>query len=223
MTTPLFGTTAPHWTDMSDHVVHFTKPAPDQTAYGAMMSILFHRKLEARSAFGFVRDKAPDPETQKTVCFSETPLHLLGRVADHRSEFGIVFRKDYVLQNGGNPILYAYKDQPVTQAIHHLVSAAAGNPANPIWKVTPFIDRPGAYGSATYFFEWEREWRIVGDLSFDTKDVAFLIIPEGSHEAARIFFEGARDDHTGPCYDCPYIDGHWSLEKTTPVLQGLAA
>ncbi len=113
MTALLFGPTPPHWTDMSDYLVHFTKQTPDQTAYNAMMSILYNRRLEARSPFGFVREKAPDPETQKAVCFSETPLHLLGRLADHRSEFGIVFRKDYVLQNGGNPILYAYKDQPV--------------------------------------------------------------------------------------------------------------
>lgn len=221
MTAPqIFGPTTSEWTDMSDYVVHFAKSS-SQSAYGVMMSILSSRRLQAFSTFGFVRDKAPDPESQKAVCLSETPLHLLGRISDHRSPFGIVFRKDFILGRGGNPIWYAYKDQPVTKALHQVVATAKGDPNHPIWQVTPFVDRPGIHGQKSYFFEHEREWRVVGDLAFDTSDVAFLVIPEDSHEVARDFFEAAHLDQVGPNYDCPYIDAHWSLDKIKPLLQGL--
>jgi hypothetical protein len=184
-----------------------------------MMRILGGRRLAARSPFGFVRDRAPDPDTQKAVCFSEAPLHLLGRIADRRSEFGIVFRKDFIRRAGGNPILYAYRDGAVAAAIQQLVDAAGGDPGAPIWRLTPFVDRPGQYGATSYFYEWEREWRCVGDVVFETSDVAFLVIPETSHAAARLFFEDARRQDIGPCYDCPYIDAHWPLERIAPLLQ----
>jgi hypothetical protein len=214
-----FGAASAQWTDMSDYVAHFSKASAPASAYDVMMTILSSQRLRALRPFGFVRDQAPDPESQKTVCLSETPLHLLGRLADVRSEFGIVFRKDFILERGGNPIWYAYNGQPANQAFAQLVSAAGSDPAHPIWRVTPFVDRPGAYGQSTYFFEHEREWRVVGDVSFQPEDVAFLIIPEGSHEPARSFFQDARDENLGPCYDCPFIDAYWPLERISPLLQ----
>lgn len=214
----LFGTAKPGWTDMSDHLVHFAKDVPATNAYDVMLTILGSGRLRAFSPFGFARNGAPDPSSQKAVCFSETPLHLLERIAQHRSAYGIVFRKDFIMSKGGNPIWYAYKDQPVTSAFQALVKAAGPNPHHPIWKVTPFVDRPGAYETASYFYEHEREWRVVGDVFFKTSDVAFLVIPEDSHEAARDFFIAAHEDQVGPNYDCPYIDARWSLEKITAAL-----
>jgi hypothetical protein len=183
-----------------------------------MMRILGSGRLEARTAFGFVRNTAPDPRSQRAVCFSETPLHLLGRIARRRSEYGIVFHKDFILRAGGNPILYAYGDGPVALAVQQLVTATAGDASAPIWRLTPFVDRPGRYGTTTYFYEWEREWRTPGDVAFQTTDVAFLIIPEALHEDARDFFLNARREHLGPCYDCPYIDAHWPLARVAPLL-----
>ncbi len=203
---------------MSNHVVHFTKPYANQTPYNNMLGILGNRIIRALNPFGFVREKAPDPATQIAVCFSELPLHLLGRLAEKRSEYGIVFSKKFVLQNDANPILYAYKDNSAAAAIRQLVEAAKNNSADPIWELTPFVDAPGAYGQSTYYFEWEREWRKVGDLMFKTDDVAFLIIPEHLHIAARTFFDDARAENTGPSYDCPFIDAHWPIEKIQPLL-----
>ena len=61
-------------------------------------------------------------------------------------------------------------------------------PNHPIWRITPFVDAPGKYGNSSYFFEWEREWRKAGHFKFSENDVAFLIIPEKLHDAARGFF-----------------------------------
>ena len=88
---------------------------------------------------------------------------------------------------------------------------------DPIWALTPFIDFTGRHGS--YFFEWEREWRHVGNLIFYPEDVAFLIMPEEFHESAVDFFKEIRRENTGPAYFCPYIDANWSRERCAAALR----
>jgi hypothetical protein len=213
-----FGENSPTWTDMSDYVVHFTKDYEGRKAYDNMMGILANRVIRARNPFGFARTKAPDTASQKVVCFSEIPLHLLGRLADKRSEYGIGFGKAFVIKRKGNPILYAYKDQRVAVAIHQLVAASKDETNNPIWDLTPFVDMPGDYYKGAYFFEWEREWRKVGDFKFSVEDVPFLIIPEHQHKVARYFFENAERENLGPSYICPYLDAHWNQDKIAHAL-----
>lgn len=154
--------------------------------------------------FGIARNKAP-PFGQNAVCLK-------------RSEYGIVFKKDLVIQRKGNPILYAYKNQPLANAIKKLITKAGANAADPIWEVTPFIDAPSTYPSGSYFFEWEREWRKLGDFKFTTDDVAFLIIPEHLHQMAKVFFKNVRDENLGPVYDCPFIAPHWTQSKIKAAL-----
>ncbi|MFZ5720201.1 MAG: abortive infection system antitoxin AbiGi family protein [Pseudomonadota bacterium] len=213
----VFGVNSPEWADMSNYVVHFTKD-DGQSPYMNQMGILSRQIIEARNPFGIARHSAPVGASQRAVCFSEVPLHQLSRLAEVRSRYGIGFRKDFLVQAGGNPILYAYRDQGLVNAIRSLMTLAAGNAQSPIWRVTPFVDAPGTYQHSSYFFEWEREWRTLGDLSFTTSDVAFLIIPEDLHEAARAFFEEARQDNTGPCYECPFIDPNWDQDQVAEVI-----
>jgi hypothetical protein len=52
------------WIDMSDSVVHFTKPYGGKSAYDNMLGILGSRRIEARSAFGFLKKEAPSTQTQ---------------------------------------------------------------------------------------------------------------------------------------------------------------
>ena len=131
-------------------------------------------------------------------------------------EFG--FSKIFVMERGGGPVLYAYAG---AQAARELVQRAltGETPAdNPIWRLTPFIDAPGDYGNSSYYFEWEREWRHVGNFSFDSNEVAFLILPEGLHEAARNFFAKAYIEHTGPAYFYPFLDLTWPRERVDSTL-----
>jgi Putative abortive phage resistance protein AbiGi, antitoxin len=215
---PYFGKNSSNWTDMSDYVVHFTRAYDGTGAYDNMISILANQVIKARNPFGLARNKAPIPKTQHATCFSEVPLHLLSRLAKARSEYGIVFRKDTIIHRGGNPIMYAYKDHEVTNALKILVELAAYDSENPIWSVTPFVDAPGDYTTGKYFFEWEREWRKLGEFKFAEVDVEFLVIPSALHEAARAFFDNAKADNLGPCYDCPFIDPYWKIEKIKPLL-----
>ncbi len=87
--------------------------------------------------------------------------------------------------------------------------------------LTPFVDFPGEYGPASYRFEWEREWRIPGDLLFKPEDVKFLFIPAELHEKARGFFANAEEEGIGPNYTCPYLDPTWGIEDIQEALDGL--
>jgi hypothetical protein len=106
-------------------------------------------------------------------------------------------RKDIVIHRKANPILYAYKEHAVLSALKELMKAAKDDAANPIWTITPFVDALGDYGKSKYFFEWEREWRKVGDCTFATDEVEFLIIPESLHETARGFFKNVKAENLG--------------------------
>ena len=212
----------PRWTDMSDHVVHFTKPGPQgkPSAYDNAMGILCHGTIQARSPFGMSK-QAPNPDAWKAVCFSEVPLHLLSRLAQRRGRYGLGFRKDLVLGRGGGPVFYAPLGSPHQAALKAISSRAFSSPQaadDPFWRVAPFVDSPGDYPGGSYRFEWEREWRHVGDFRFEAAEVAFLIIPEADHQAARAFFEDAQEERLGPGYLCPYIDPYWSEGQVSAAL-----
>lgn len=211
----LIGNIDPSWKDMSRYVVHFTKEYPPKTAYDGAISILYELRIVAANPFGAGRNLAP---ARKSVCFSEVPLHHLGRLADVRGLHGIGFRKEYIVERGGGPILYTYKHTGQAQAIKAMVHAAADDADSPVWDVAPFVNLPGIYGKSEYFYEREREWRHVGDLAFSETNPAFLIIPEDLHQSARDFFHSAKVDNVGPSYECPFIDPYWGEDRVAAAL-----
>lgn len=187
-----------------------------------MMSICGSRRLRPANRFGIGKN-APPSIPQEAVCFSEIPLHELSRLADRRSSYGIGFSKDFISSRGGCPVWYVARGSANAKALQALMSEGLQNraPASErIWEVTSFIDFPGDYPSGTYRFEWEREWRVRGSLSFSESDVAFLIIPEQLHQTARNFFQNAINENIGPGYFCPYIDPYWDWERVRSALNG---
>ncbi len=213
------------WLDMSDFVVHFTKPGGDDpTGYSTMMAILSSQILRAGPAqFGMGRKDFGVGDLHRSVCFSEVPLGLLSRLVERRSRYGIGFRKDFLAKNGGAPVWYVpfgslqYKAlEELTKRGHQTEPIAA----DPIWALTPLIDITGKKPDAPYDyqFEWEREWRVPGDLRFESKDVSMLFIPEELHDAARSFFRDAQNENTGPSYESAFLDGAWDVSKITAVL-----
>ena len=114
--------------------------------------------------------------------------------------------------------MYAYKNHDITAAFKEIIASAQDKPEHPVWRVTPYIDAPGSYGTGKYFFEWEREWRKVGDFKFVEDEVEFLVVPEQQHEDARHFFENAKAENLGPCYTCPFIDPYWKRKKIKALL-----
>ena len=183
-----------------------------------MLSILFDANLKP-GLFGIGRNLAPRIEQQKVVCLSEIPPGEWLRLSERRqSQFGIGFSKKFISERGGGAVWYTRKDSKQNKALKKLMKLGAEDPKNPIWSITPMIDAPGMYGMKAYEYEWEREWRHIGALAFEPKDVAFLFIPEELHCQARAFFSDAFHNNTGPAYFCPFIDAKWTRSRVEEEL-----
>ena len=207
------------WDDMSNYVVHFTKGGDREDDYGTMISIYAGCVLKAKRRFGIGKDKTHAKIQQGAVCFSEIPAGQWQRIEERRgTKYGLAFTKEFILSRGGGPIWYAWKDTPHWRTLQDMMASAERDADAPIWRLTPMIDAPGEYGNHKYLFDWEREWRHIGDMPFEPEDVAFLLIPEKLHEAARDFFENALHENLGPSYFCPYVDPSWSRERITREL-----
>jgi hypothetical protein len=161
------------WRDMSEYVVHLT----DSTR---VQEIFATGRVEAGMATGAVRNRAELGTSQRSVCLSEIPLGHLSRLADRHDEYGIGFTKTFVEGQGGRMVTYLRKGSPAAADFQTLVGRALRppiDPADPLWKITQFYDNPGEYGDSRYEFDWEREWRVPGQLNFGAADVVFLVAP----------------------------------------------
>jgi hypothetical protein len=174
---------------MSEYVVHFTKPNGGFGAWDVLARILECGVIEARNSFGAARQLGALHPTQQCTCYSEIPLDRLDRLVERRSPYGIGFNQEVLLRRGGARVWYLDRDTPVQQIAYGMTSVMGGiDPADPIWRLTPFIDYPGDYGGTDYRFEWEREWRLPGDLDFEVDEVSFLLAPAAGHDELRARF-----------------------------------
>ena len=212
-----------NWDDMSNFVVHFTKRTEDEDDYSNIMGICSQQTLLAEKRFGIGKDNAPKETEQRAVCFSEIPPGQWDRLINRRgTKYGLAFTKEYIVSRGGGPIWYARQGTPPWKTLQDMMMKSSGDPSAPIWSLTPFIDAPGSYDRSNYEFDWEREWRHVGSLSFSTEDVAFLLIPEEQHNAAFEFFKDAETNKLGPPYFCPYVDPSWDRKRILTLFAGRA-
>jgi hypothetical protein len=166
----------PKWRDMSNFVVHFTETEEN------LQAILQSGEIRAGGPFGSARNLDLVRDSQKSVCLSEIPLDQQIRLMQRHGRYGLGFTRDFIRRLGGARVWYLDQDSPVEIALNEVKRQAMRggiNPADEIWKVTPFVDRvmPGRYE-----FEWEREWRVVGGLRFGLSDLAFVLLPEGDKQ-----------------------------------------
>jgi hypothetical protein len=197
------------WRDMSEYVVHLTHR-------GALRKILSEGALEARNPMGTARNLHQLGDSQQAVCLSEIPLDRLDRLVERHGRYGVGFRKTFIRREGGTPVWYLWRDTLIADAFQTLVTDAMRGGVDPedrLWQVTPFVENPGSGPWGRYEFDWEREWRVVGDLVFAPADVAFLIIPEGEYSEMTEEVEWFFDD-----YSPAVIDLTWPLPKLQQVL-----
>ncbi|SOC51105.1 hypothetical protein [Ornithinimicrobium cerasi] len=208
-----------NWRDMSEYAVHFTKSNGSLDAYSVMLRILASGRLKAGGPFGAARGLKALGETQQSICFSEVPLDRLDRMVARRSKYGIAFTQRFLIHNGGARVWYVDGGGRVAETIRGMVSSRAVpriDTNDDFWRLTPFVDHPSK--EQGYQFEWEREWRVPGDMQFEPDDVAFLFLPEELHSRARSFFQDAIEENTGPVYLCPYLDPLWSDARIQDAL-----
>jgi len=161
-------------------------------------------------------------DTQKVVCFTETPLEhvrlLTEEIQGRRFKFGpygIAITKRSARIWDVNPVWYLditpghdWLTKPLQNIIDAVIGAKTFSQSD-IAKLTPYIEQMGS-GSG-YFKEywWEREWRHVGN--FPLHNMRFIVIcPEEDY-----------DEVTGSLIPKRvFIDPKWSLEQIIGKLAG---
>lgn len=201
----------PHWRDMSEYLVHLTD------TLDALTSILRDQTVHARSAYGAIRNHEVLGPGQRVVCMSEIPLDHLDRLADKHGRFGLAFTKRELTPRGAVPVWYLEREGPLQQRLFELVRRSAywtqPDPDDFLWEVTPFIDYPGIYGDREYKWEWEREWRMRGDLAFALPTLPFLFAPESTHTELRSRWRELAGNVNPPTI----LDADWPLARLQDV------
>lgn len=225
-------------TDLSTFVVHLTRDTDGASASENLRSIAQERLLRAGSPKGWATWKGfgldgEALESQRVVCFSETPLeHVNAMFADidgrsiHFRPFGVAFPKMVARWMGINPVWYVdlsrppgeWRDWPMKEALNALVREGSTDFANrPMSQLAPFIEGMGGFpdgngGLRLREFSWEREWRHLGDLTLEPSwSKALWLCPEAEiDEFSAVVGEGAH---------C--IDPGWGLERIIGHLLGM--
>jgi Protein of unknown function (DUF2743). len=138
--------------DLSTFIVHLTRDYNDHNAKENLKSIIRSWVIEARSPYGSAKDKNVD--SQKCVCFTETPLehiHLLIKKIKGRSyefkPYGVAITKKLARKNKVNPVWYVEatdKQSSLMRSINELIQKTNGTfDSSTISKITPFIEQMG--------------------------------------------------------------------------------
>jgi hypothetical protein len=224
--------------DLSTFIVHLTRDSDAGSARENLASIIRERTLRAGSPKGWATwerfELADDAlETQRVVCFSETPLeHVHGLFAEIEARsvrfqgYGLAFPKMVARWMGINPVWYIdlsrargeWRDWPIKEALNALVREAADRfRDSPVSRLTPFIEGMGSWpdgngGVRMREFAWEREWRHLGDLELEPWWAKTLwLCPEDELEEFSAL--------VGPGAHC--IDPAWGLERIIGHLLGM--
>jgi Putative abortive phage resistance protein AbiGi, antitoxin len=214
-------------TDLSTFVVHLTRRRDaNYSAADALGDIARTRRLEARSPMGWAKQQ-DDPndatrQSQRVVCFSETPLEhvnlmcgdIEGR-AIAMEPYGVALTKYKARKLGINPVWYVDttpgRDWTIANTLDYLRDAAAEHAradredfhTYTFAKLFPFMEQMGTWPQGRKEFWWEREWRHVGHLSLPPVGVIWLC------PAADIDAVTARAGYELK----PWIDPTWGLEE----------
>ncbi|QEM25743.1 hypothetical protein D6M20_02580 (plasmid) [Rhodococcus qingshengii] len=222
--------------DLSTFVHHFTRGTPADCE-ASILNMLATRTLNARTPYGMATHLDGltylTPATQRTVCFTDTPIEhswmmvrdIAGRSWDFQP-YGIVFSKEYARTKGCHPVWYvdAFGPPPsmastVWQLIENYRLAFMATPAAypletlDVLRMAPFME-PRMNGKD---FVWEREWRHRGDFNFESPaNVVAVFAPEVNH-----FLLRPKINALGPEWgqrDVPILDPRWGTDKIIHAL-----
>lgn len=231
-------------TDLSTFLVHLTRDYQGTPARVNIERILQAGRLEARTPYGAAvnslrKNRAPsvDLDTQKCVCFTETPLEhlnlLLSTISDLQRQcdfapYGVAITKRIARNDGVNPVWYtditpghawlmnavnALIDQGIAMvtAARDTGDSSACYGDQHIASLTPYIEQMGSGQGYRKEFWWEREWRHVGDYRLPLRYI--VIAPEQEHEDLEPI-ANAQFPRVA------FIDADWGLEDIIGRLAG---
>ncbi|EIJ41946.1 Protein of unknown function (DUF2743) [Beggiatoa alba B18LD] len=183
--------------DLSQFIIHLTRDTGNKSARENLISILGTKTILAcnpHSMFSPLIDRLNYTEKQQlnVACFTEIPLHqlhLLVREIQGRQiklkPYGLVFKKEFILQKGGHPVLYInsyFGNLTVNEAMKRLFLPFFREKSyrftEEVRAIMPFL----SIMNEQYDFSWEREWRVLGNFEFEHKDIAALVLPSTGEE-----------------------------------------
>jgi hypothetical protein len=229
-------------TDLSTFLVHLTRSANGTSAKDILKKIISDDKLLAGAPFGIAAkqlgDKCLSVESQRVVCFTETPmehLSLLSSEIENRSykfePYGLAFTRKQCRSKGVNPVWYiditpghTWLMNPLNKLVEDAIAAGSFD-AKEISRISPFIEQMGVWagdpgaGNPGYRkeFWWEREWRYVGD--FYLPPTYMILCPTSDMKELKAFVDGL-DEGMRPRVS--FIDPFWSLESIIGKLAGFS-
>jgi len=197
--------------DFSPLLVHLTREDEISSAKDVLDKILDEKTLRAYNHFFMY---SPNLKSQndslknkfKVVCFTETPIDqidiLLNKVTGKNfkpDHYGLVFKKEYIRQKDGNPVFYVTKKiaRPLWDSLYKPHVEGEKQAPEKICKLLALV----TVCEEGNDFHWEREWRIVGDLTFELTDIYCGLCPEEYIS----YFENK--------HGVTFIDPHWGINK----------
>ena len=166
-------------------MIHLTKNFNSNQSFENLFSILSDKKIKAvKHNFIYTKDlNGLSEEISRnfnTVSLTEIPFSEITAYVDEEkrhSDFGIVFKKDFVAKHAGNPVFY-------------MLQQNVKNELRNIWDSLKIEEKVKKANFFIQFNQYEfrnrskydlyakgREWRILGDLDFDYSDISFLLAP----------------------------------------------
>ncbi|WP_236560921.1 DUF2971 domain-containing protein [Pontibacillus sp. HMF3514] len=158
--------------DMSGYLIHLTKEYDGNTGMNNLIKILEDKTLyQSDPREGFIIGN------QGAVCFQDVPVYGASQNSFYEQNLrelhtgmkvrykpiGIAFRKEYVFNKGGRPVIYERKEK-----------AKSFIPQEEWWRIVNFdLSNPDMIVDWTH----EREWRHPGDFEFDLKE-AFVLLTQ---------------------------------------------
>jgi hypothetical protein len=168
--------------DFSPLLAHLTRSAETFSAKEVLGQILNERVLRAFNHYCLFSPslrESKDPSLQekfKVVCFTETPIDqvqvLLDEVRGRNMKpdpYGLVFKKEFIGGHGGNPVFYVGKE-----IAKPLWSLYWNSPSDDVCRLLALV----TLRDENIDFHWEREWRIVGSLSFNLHSIYCGLCPQ---------------------------------------------
>ena len=204
--------------DFSPLLVHLTRDRTDENgksilAFEVLQRILSENELKALNPYCIFNSKLRDRGSNlrnkfNVVCFTETPIDQIDLLLQpvygrdiKLAPYGLVFTKKDVREYGGNPVLYVRGD--LSDPLWNLFNKAAKNDfseqENRLLALVSKCDE-------SIDFHWEREWRIVGNLTLQRTEIWTNIYCGLCPEENISYFENKYRP-------VKFISPHWGINK----------
>jgi hypothetical protein len=227
--------------DLSTFLVHLSRERESGvSARDNLERIIRERRLRALTPMGWAKSEDDQSQvelqSQRTVCFSETPLehvHSLYSEIEGRDirlePYGLVLTKVVARRVGVNPVWYVDmttaggREWDEARALDELRDRSIKSGAfhcSPEAKLMPFFEHMGTWPSSRKEFWWEREWRRRGDLNLEAiwQKIIWLA-PEAEHKPLAALVASVNGRGESPAF----IDPSWGIEQIIARLCGLTS